>query len=365
MTFSLPAYLPPVFDAEPLRSAPTAVFEQAPADGVAPDNYHGTSIFPEYLHLQPGRWELIRNSRMDCVVVLRPGGAVETVEFRRLKKGDQVAVGRTENGQEGILVHDTGFAAQAGEVEKFAFRTRITRESSFSIDYDTMYDLLRLERDKGHIVWVAGPAVVFDSDARKAFVRLIEQGFVHGLLAGNALAAHDIEAAMFQTALGQGIYHKVPARLGHYHHLDAINAVRRAGSIRKAVEQGLIPDGVMRALEEKGVPYVLAGSIRDDGPLPDVIGDVYQGQDAMRRVASRATTVITLATQLHSIATGNMTPSYQVDAAGRVRPVYFFCVDISEFAADKLANRGSLTVHAILTNVQDFIVTCARNLTNG
>ncbi|MFW5722889.1 MAG: hypothetical protein ACOCWT_06285, partial [Desulfohalobiaceae bacterium] len=121
MTFSLPAYLPPVFDAEPLRSAPTAVFEQAPADGVAPDNYHGTSIFPEYVHLQPGRWELIRNSRMDCVVVLRPGGAVETVEFRRLNKGDLVAVGRTEGGQEGILVHDTGFVAQAGEVEKFAF----------------------------------------------------------------------------------------------------------------------------------------------------------------------------------------------------------------------------------------------------
>jgi hypothetical protein len=173
---------------------------------------------------------------------------------------------------------------------------------------------------------------------------------------------HDLEAALFQTALGQEIYTKRPAPLGHYKHLDAINAVRAAGSMAAAMAAGLIKDGVMHALWEKGLPYVLAGSIRDDGPLPEVITDVLEAQDAMRGLASRATTVLALATQLHSIATGNMIPLYQVQAVDLVRPVYFYTVDMSEFAMDKLANRGSLAARSILTNAQDFLVILERGL---
>jgi len=149
--------------------------------------------------------------------------------------------------------------------------------------------------------------------------------------------------------------------LGHYHHLDAINAVVVEGGLGPFVEARNLEDGVIAACVRHRVPFVLAGSIRDDGPLPDVIGNVYEAQDAMRAHTRCATTVLGLATQLHSIATGNMTPSYQV-ADGIARPVYFYSVDVAEFASNKLHDRGSLGVTPFVTNVQDFLVNLARNL---
>lgn len=366
MAFSLPVYQEPDFSSARFKDLPLARFEPVKTPGVAPDNYHATSIFPEYYQVEPGVWKLPGQSRMDCVVARDETGELEVVEFRRLEPGQMVAVGRAEDGQEGIFVHENPFVAPGEEEgqsgEKFAFRTRMTRESSFSIDYDELYDLLIHERDKGCIVWVAGPAAVFDHDARQALTALVERGYVHGLLAGNALATHDLEAALYDTGLGQNIYTKRSAPLGHYHHLDALNGIRGLGSLEAAVKDGRIKNGVMRAVVEKGVPYVLAGSIRDDGPLPEVLGDAYKAQDAMRAVVRRATTVITLATQLHSIAVGNMTPSYTRTAEGRIRPVYFYNVDMSEFVINKLANRGSLSARSILTNVQDFLVTMERSL---
>jgi hypothetical protein len=182
------------------------------------------------------------------------------------------------------------------------------------------------------------------------------------MLAGNALAVHDVEGSLFGTALGQEIYSKRITTLGHYKHLDAINQIKALGSIEEAVKERLLTDGIMHSIIRRGIPYVLAGSIRDDGPLPEVIGDAYMAQDCMRVLARRATTVIAMATQLHAIATGNMVPSYIVMEKDRVRPVYFYSVDMSEFAVSKLADRGSLTAHAILTNVQDFVVTVERGL---
>ena len=132
--------------------------------------------------------------------------------------------------------------------------------------------------------------------------------------------------------------------------------------MEKAIDAGFIKNGIMWAAVQKGIDVVLAGSIRDDGPIPEVIGDAYEAQDRMRALACRATTVIALATQLHAIATGNMVPSYQVMADDQVRPVYFYTVDMSEFAVNKLANRGTLTARSILTNVQDFVVTVERGL---
>jgi hypothetical protein len=182
------------------------------------------------------------------------------------------------------------------------------------------------------------------------------------LLAGNALAVHDIEGALFGTALGLEIYSKRHAVSGHYKHLDAINRVRTVGSIEKMVTGGFLTQGILYAAVTHNVPYVLAGSIRDDGPLPDVDVNVCEAQDQMRAIAARATTVIAMATQLHAIATGNMTPCYKVMENNQVRPVYFYTVDMSEFAINKLTNRGSLTAHSILTNVQDFAVILERGL---
>lgn len=362
MAFTLPSYTHPTLDQPPLSQAPIVVFESAPKDGVAPENYHATSIYPEYYQVKKGQWQLPKESRMDCVVVLEPDETLSVREFRNVKKGDLVACGRGENGEDGIYVHTGAFDFTAHDNEKFAFRSRITRETSFSIDYDELYDLLRYERDNGYIVWILGPAVVFDRDARSAFATLVSTGYVHALLAGNALATHDVEAALFSTGLGQDIYSKQSVHLGHYNHLDAINTIRGIGSIEQAISDGTIQDGVMNAVIQKGIPYVLAGSIRDDGPLPEVTADVYAAQDKMRNIARKATTLIAMATQLHAIATGNMAPSYKVLEGYTVRPVYFYTVDMSEFAVNKLANRGSLTARSILTNVQDFVVTVERGL---
>jgi len=356
-------YIPPDFKRQEYAASPFVELKPAPADGIAPARFHATSNFPEYIHLPAPGWVLAPESRMDAVLKVT-GVNVEVVEARRLKKGDLVVVGRTENGEEGILVHVDCFQRikQTGNADKFAFRSRGTRETPFSRSYDELYDILEHDRNRGYIVWVLGPAVAFDKDSRNAMQGLIENGYCHALLAGNALATHDLEAAYFGTGLGQDIYTQELQPMGHYHHLDILNEVRKAGSIKAALQTLPIKNGIIHACEKAFVPYVLAGSIRDDGPLPETIADVYASQDRMRKHARLATTVITMATQLHSIAFGNMTPSYRILPDGTIRPVFFYVVDMSEFSADKLANRGSAQAQAILTNVQDFIVNLWNNL---
>ena len=354
-------YTPPLFDSPPLSNSPNARLKAAPADGIAPELFHATSNLPEYVKIDGHGWVIAPESRMDAVIVVE-GSTLRVTEPRCLRKGELVVIGRTENGEEGIFVHPDGFIELGSQTDKFTFRSRGTRETPFSRSYDDLYNILRHDRKHGHIVWVLGPAVAFDKDSRKAMQGLIESGYCHGLMAGNALATHDLEASRFGTGLGQDIYtqHLVP--LGHYNHLDVISAVRAAGSIGDYIAQENVTEGIMYGCEKKGVPYVLAGSIRDDGPLPGVIGDAYQAQDRMRDHARRATTVIAMATQLHSIAFGNMVPSYRLNDDGTIRPVFFFIVDMSEFSADKLANRGSAQAQAILTNAQDFIVNLWNNL---
>lgn len=360
MSFQLRPYFPPDFSAPALQAAPNAQFLPAPRDGVAPEKYHAMSIFPEYFKVD-GQWLLAEESRMDCVAVLE-NGAILVREFRLLKAGDLVAVGRREQGEDGIFVYPYGFREQAQHQDVFAFRQGRSRETAFSRDYDELYELLRYEREHGKIVWVMGPAFAFDHDARNAFSRLIEGGYVHAVLAGNALATHDLEAAYLGTALGQNIYTQESQPNGHYNHLDTINRVKLHGSIPAFLEQEGIHDGIIYTCEKRGVPYVLAGSIRDDGPLPPVVGNVYDAQDAMRNQIRGATTVICMATMLHTIATGNMTPSYRVLTDGTVRQVYFYCVDISEFTVNKLSDRGSLSARGIVTNAQDFIVNLSKGL---
>ena len=353
--FNLSKYTAPDFSQAFLKNAPNATTMPVTKDGIAPDNYHATTIFPEYFKIN-GEWLLAGESRMDCVAVV-DGREIHVVEFRNLRLGDQVVIGRSEDASEGIYVYTNGFTnGQNPSNDLFSFRRNRSRETAFSRDYDELYELLRYERDHGYILWVMGPACAFDSDARSAFAGLVREGFVDAVLAGNALATHDLEGAYLRTALGQDIYTQKSQPMGHYNHLDTLNRIRSCGSIPAFIEQEQISDGIIYSCMKSGVPFVLAGSIRDDGPIPEVFGNVYEAQNAMREHARKATTVICLATALHTIAVGNMTPSYHVAKDGKVRQVYFYCVDISEFAVNKLGDRGSLAAKSIVTNVQDFIV---------
>ena len=361
MGFELRKYTAPDFNDKKFVYAPDAVLEPAPKDGVVPEKYHAMSIFPEYFKIE-GKWILAEESRMDCVAVYE-NGIIAVKEFRNVRKGDLIVIGRTENGEDGIYVHPDGFGERKNENDIFAFRQGRSRETAFSKDYDELYELLRHDRENGKIVWVMGPAFTFDFDARDAFSRLIQNGYVHAVMAGNALATHDLEAAYLNTALGQNIYTQESQPLGHYNHLDTINRVRHYGSIKNFIEGENINNGIIYNCEKYNVPYVLAGSIRDDGPLPCVYDDVYEAQNAMRDQVRNATTVICMATTLHTIATGNMTPSYRVLSDGTIRQVYFYCVDIAEFAVNKLSDRGSLSARGIVTNVQDFIVNLSKELT--
>ncbi|MBE6985741.1 MAG: hypothetical protein E7434_09105 [Ruminococcaceae bacterium] len=358
--FELKKYTAPDFSQEKFVNAPNAVLVPAPFNGVAPEGYHALSIFPEYFKID-GAWLLAEESRMDCVPVYE-NGKIHVREFRVLKQGDLIVTGRTENCEDGIYVHANGFSEAKAQGDVFAFRQNRSRETAFSKDYDELYELLKYEREHGKIVWVMGPAFAFDADARNAMSKLIANGYVHAILAGNALATHDLEGAYLRTALGQDIYTQQSMPNGHYNHLDLINRVRYHGSISEFIKNENIDNGIIYNCEKYGVPYVLGGSIRDDGPLPPVFADVYEAQNAMRDEIRSATTVICMATMLHTIATGNMTPSYRVMPDGTVRQIYFYCVDVSEFMVNKLADRGSLSARGIVTNVQDFVVNLQKGL---
>lgn len=360
--FNLPKYREPDFTEERFAKAPDVKWEAVTIKGVAPENYHSTSMYPEYFKID-GEWRLAKESRMDSSVVIGEDGELKVVENRNLEIGDKVLLGRSENAEEGIYLHATGFEdPEEEEGDQFVFRQGRSRETSFARDYDRLFELLKYEKEHGNILWVMGPAFSFDADARRAMQVMVENGYVDGLMAGNALATHDLEGSMFHTALGQDIYTQKSQPNGHYNHLDVINRVRRSGSIAQFVDDYNIDNGIMYSCVKNDVPFVLTGSIRDDGPLPEVIGNAYEGQTAMREMVKKSTTVICLATMLHTIATGNMTPSYRVLEDGTVRPVFLYTVDADEFVVNKLLDRGSLAATTIVTNVQDFIMIVAKGL---
>lgn len=360
--FHLPEYRQPDFTEKRFVDAPDAVWETVTIKGVAPENYHSTSMYPEYFKIN-GKWILAEQSRMDSSVVLCEDGHLKVVENRNLEVGDKVILGRTENGQDGIYLYTDAFEdPDDTENDRFVFRQGRSRETSYARDYDRLFELLKYEKEHGNILWVMGPAFSFDADARRAMQAMIENGYVDGLMAGNALATHDLEGAMFHTALGQDIYTQKSQPNGHYNHLDVINRVRKSGSIAQFIDDYKLDNGIMYGCIKNDVPFVLTGSIRDDGPLPEVIGDAYEGQSAMRKMVEKSTTVICLATMLHTIATGNMTPSYRVLEDGIVRPVFLYTVDADEFVVNKLLDRGSLSATTIVTNVQDFIMIVAKGL---
>lgn len=340
----------PDFSQPPFAGSPEATFAPMPADGVLPEGFFSTSNLPTYVHVN-GRWVMPSRPRMDGVIVRR-GDTLETIEPRRLKRGDLVAMGEAEDGSTGIVVYTVGFLGAFHGANEFRFMsTEVSRERP--ANYEELAERLVAQRAAGgYLIWVAGPALVH-SRARADFEWFIANGFVQAVLAGNAVAVHDIEAAIFGTTLGMSNEGR-PTEGGHGLHMRAINKVRAAGSIEAAVESGLIRTGIMRALVTHRIPYVLAGSIRDDGPLPGVVSDGLRAQEEMREHTVKATGAIFLATALHAIAVGNMLPAFHV-RNGVPEPLMTICVDSSEFVVNKLKDRGTHQAYGVVTNAQDFM----------
>ena len=346
----VPMIPPPDFTEPRLTAAPDARFVPAPADGVLPEDFFSTTNLPTYVRVG-GEWRLPREPRMDAALVIDAGGVLWVREMRRVRAGELVAVGKKEDGSEGIFVH-TEVATRDDDGEFKFMASEVSREKP--VDYTHLAKLLLDERERGgYIVWVTGPALVH-SRARSDMTWFIQNGFVSALLAGNAVAVHDIEASIFGTTLGMSGSGETTVG-GHGLHMRAINKVRAAGSIERAVENGVITDGIMHACVRKQVPFVLCGSIRDDGPLPGVYTDMPTAQDEMKRHTTKATMAIMIATALHAIATGNMLPAFVADPDGSLRELPTICVDSAEFVVGKLKDRGTHQAFGVVTNAQDFM----------
>lgn len=314
--------------------------EKVLQDGVAPEGFYGTTIFPTDVRLD-GRWRRAGQQRMDATFVVDGESDATKVEcrlIRELRAGERVVCGI-----EGIRVHRS---KPGGAREAFRFMSA-TASSERRVELAVeriAWEMLRIRERGGRIVVVAGPVVVHTGGAPH-LAKLIERGCVQALLGGNGLAAHDIEAAIFGTSLGIDLQRGIPIPGGHQHHLKAINRVRACGSIARAVEEGVVRAGILYECVRHGVPFALAGSIRDDGPLPDTLMDLIEAQRAYARLLAGAEMIVMLASMLHAIGVGNMTP------AG----VRLICVDISPAVVTKLADRGSLESTGIVTDVGLFL----------
>jgi lysine-ketoglutarate reductase/saccharopine dehydrogenase-like protein (TIGR00300 family) len=341
----------PDFGASQFATAPDARFVPAPADGVLPEDFFSTTNLPTYVRVN-GTWRMPREPRMDAAIVLDPSGELWTKEMRRVRKGEMIAMGHSEDGSGGIFVYSDAFFGDAAEGEFKFMSSEVSREKP--IEYAVMAQMLVNDRERGgYPIWVTGPALVH-SRARTDMAWFIANGFVGAVLAGNAVAVHDIEASIYGTTLGMTGSGENTAG-GHGLHMRAINRVRAAGSIEAAVRQGIITDGIMHACVVHNVPYVLCGSIRDDGPLPGVVTEMGEAQDAMKQHSVKATMAILIASALHAIATGNMLPAFVAEADGSLRELPTICVDSSEFVVSKLKDRGTHQAFGVVTNAQDFM----------
>jgi lysine-ketoglutarate reductase/saccharopine dehydrogenase-like protein (TIGR00300 family) len=327
-----------------------ALTRPAPADGVFPEDFYSTTNLDTFVRLER-EWLPVDRAEMDCgLVVGEEGGrvVVRNVPVSDVKAGEQVVCGAG-----GVRVEMPAVVAR-GDEEEFGFMSSaVSSEKPQALLVHQIAERMREVKAAGRrILWVGGPAVVH-TGAAPAMVRLVRAGYVDVLFAGNALATHDIESALFGTSLGVDLAKGSGVPHGHEHHIRAINTIRAAGSIGGAVEKGVLTGGVMHAMVEAGKPFVLVGSVRDDGPLPDVYTDVIDGQRAMRAQLPGVGFCIMVATMLHSIATGNILPA----------SVPLVSVDINPATVTKLADRGSAQAMGIVTDIGLFLEQLARELT--
>lgn len=352
-------FTPPDFSDEKYASSKDVSTVEVKKDGVSPQGFYLTSHMPTYYKVD-GKWQIPDRSSQDCLAVVEEG-KIRIREFRNLRKGDRVVVARSSDGSEGVLKYPEGFSDEViNHGGDFV-------EASNTSNYKLLYELMKKKRaNKGNICWVLGPAVVFDYDTRNALSKLAENGYVNSLLGGNAMATHDLEGGYLNTALGQDIYTQISDPLGHYNHLDTLNAIRKFGSIDEFINRGKVRDGFVKTLKRLGIPITLAGSIRDDGPLPEVTGNVYESLDNVKRQTDEADLIICLATTLHSASTAETASSYKIDENGKLIPVFLFTVDVTENAVRKVSSaRDKIAVRSLVTNVQDFVVNLEKELIVG
>jgi lysine-ketoglutarate reductase/saccharopine dehydrogenase-like protein (TIGR00300 family) len=320
--------------------------------GVAPDDFYSSTIYPTEVRVQ-GQWVRVQAQRMDGVIVVTDGpegGTAICKLLRDLQVGDRVIVG-----YDGIrsVRQPTERKRPSSSAEEFSFMgSGVSSERRVELIVEQVaWDLRRLRDRGGKVAVVAGP-VVIHTGGGEHLSRLIREGYVQALLGGNAIAVHDIEQAMLGTSLGVDMKQGTSVRGGHRHHLRAINTIRRCGSIANAVDQGVLTKGVLYECVKNKVPFSLAGSIRDDGPLPDTKMDLLAAQADYAHLIEGCDMILMLSTMLHAIGVGNMTP------AG----VKMVCVDINPAVVTKLADRGSLESTGVVTDVGLFLSLLVKQL---
>ncbi len=334
--------------ANPLTAADAAT-EPAPADGVAPTGFCATTNLVTEVR-RDGQWHRADRAEMDCTLVLGPAGpdgtpTVTTTPLHRLRAGDDVVVGA-----EGVRVRTPLAPGGRGGFE--FMDSVVSTEKPKATQRRALADRMRQARAEGRsVLAVCGPAVIHTGGG-PAVARLVRGGWVQVLFAGNGFATHDVESSVLGTSLGISVTSGRGTEGGHSNHLRAINEVRRHGSLTAAVEAGWLTDGVMHACITAGVPFVLGGSVRDDGPLPDTETDVVTAADRMRALVDGVDVALMLATTLHAIATGNVLPA----------SVATYCIDINPAVVTKLSDRGSHQAHGIVTDVGPFLAQLADEL---
>lgn len=318
--------------------------------GVAPDDFYVTNIYPTEVRIK-GQWVKVTHQRMDGAIAISESNGTIHARCRLLRDlqvGEKVVVGI-----DGIRTNHKTTARPSAEKQEFSFMgAGVSSERRVELVVEQIaWELHKIRAQGGKVAVTAGPVVIHTGGAQH-LANLIRQGYVHTLLGGNAIAVHDIEQSMMGTSLGVDMNKGVPVRGGHRHHLKVINTIRRCGSIANAVAQGLITKGVMYECVQNNVPFCLAGSIRDDGPLPDTEMDLIRAQEEYARLLEGTNMVLMLSTMLHSIGVGNMTP------AG----VKMVCVDINPAVVTKLSDRGSVESVGVVTDVGLFLSLLTRQL---
>jgi lysine-ketoglutarate reductase/saccharopine dehydrogenase-like protein (TIGR00300 family) len=325
-----------------------ATLSETELDGVFPDGFYSTTNLPTKVRLA-GRWYDVVNPEMDCGLVVEEdadGPRVITLPMSDVRVGMQVVTGAS-----GIKVQIPELQEEQGGTFGF-MESDVSSEKPQAVLVRQVADGMREAKEHGQkVLWVLGPGVVH-TGAAPALVAMVHAGFVDVLFAGNALATHDIESALYGTSLGVDLAMGRGVEHGHEHHIRALNTIRKEGSIRNAVESGVLTGGIMHALVTHDKEFVLVGSVRDDGPLPDVHTDVIEGQRAMRAKLPDVGFCLMAATMLHSVATGNILPA----------SIPLVCVDINPATVTKLADRGSSQARGIVTDVGLFLEQLAGEL---
>lgn len=314
---------------------------EADMDGVLPENFYSTTNFTTCI-LVEGHWVEVENIEMDCGIRVWRDGSVwraETCPMHRVRKGDKLVIG-----YQGVRVMPSEDQAPDDHEFRFMSNEVSTERPKARLIAQAAEAIFSAKAEGKRVLLVGGPAIVHCGCA-SVLEQLIRDEWIDVLFAGNALAAHDIEAAMLGTSLGVDLSTGHSGPHGHTHHLRAINRVRRAGSIAAAVDSGLIAGGIMHACVTKPIPFVLCGSIRDDGPLPDVVTDVVKATDTMRAHVGNVGVALMVATTLHSVATGNILPA----------SVKTFCVDSDADTVIKLTDRGTHQAVGIVTDCEFFL----------